>query len=128
MWVGDRECCIGHHYLLARTAQWARLWYLQLRKPKINWDALCNLVPFVKFQKRKKQPWRSVTFSKVAKSNTPPWVIFTFLKFFKWCQIVQRINFYCHITQRFTSKELEICTLGAMPNQYHRSPIILCPD
>ena len=29
-------------------------------------DALCDLVPFVKFQKHEKHPWRSVTFSKVA--------------------------------------------------------------
>ena len=35
------------------------------------------------FKKREKHPWRSVTFSKVeacnfTKSNTPPWVFFTF--------------------------------------------------
>ena len=29
-------------------------------------DALRDLVPFVKFKKREKRPWRSVTFSKVA--------------------------------------------------------------
>ena len=29
-------------------------------------DALRNLVPFVQFKKRKKHPWRSVNFSKVA--------------------------------------------------------------
>ena len=40
---------------------------------------LHNLVRFVQFKKRGKQPWRSVTFSKVAKSNTPPWVFFTLL-------------------------------------------------
>ena len=28
--------------------------------------ALCNLVPFVQFKEREKQPWRSVNFSKVA--------------------------------------------------------------
>ena len=52
-------------------------------------DALCDLVPFVQFKKREKHPWRSVNFSKVAglklkacnftKSDTPPWVFFTFL-------------------------------------------------
>ena len=26
------------------------------------------------------------------KSNTPPWVFFTFLKLYKWYQIVQRIT------------------------------------
>ena len=25
------------------------------------------------------------------KSNTPPWVFFTFLKLYKWCQIAQSI-------------------------------------
>ena len=29
-------------------------------------DALRDLVPFVQFKKRKKHPWRSDTFSKVA--------------------------------------------------------------
>ena len=29
-------------------------------------DALRDLVPFVQFKKRKKHPWRSVNFSKVA--------------------------------------------------------------
>ena len=29
-------------------------------------DVLCDLVPFVQFKKREKDPWRSVTFSKVA--------------------------------------------------------------
>ena len=27
---------------------------------------LCDMVPFAQFKKRKKHPWRSVTFSKVA--------------------------------------------------------------
>ena len=45
-------------------------------------DALCNyLIPFVQFKTCEKHPWRSVTFSKAAtKSNSPPWVFFTFLK------------------------------------------------
>ena len=29
-------------------------------------DALCDLVTFLKFKKREKDPWRSVTFSKFA--------------------------------------------------------------
>ena len=33
----------------------------------------------MQFKKREKHPWKNVTFSKVAKSNTPPWVFFTFL-------------------------------------------------
>ena len=42
-----------------------------------------------------KQPWRSVTFSKVVgftKSNTP-WVFFTFFKLYEWYQIVQYITY-----------------------------------
>ena len=35
-------------------------------------DALRDLVPFVKFRKREKYPWRSVNFS--TKINTPQWV------------------------------------------------------
>ena len=29
-------------------------------------DALRDMVPFVKFKKREKHPWKSATFSKVA--------------------------------------------------------------
>ena len=35
-------------------------------------DALRDSVRFVLFEKREKHPWRSVTFSKVTKSDTPP--------------------------------------------------------
>ena len=54
-----------------------------------TWYHLYNL------KTREKLPWRNVTFSKVAgftKSNTPPWVFFTFFKLFKWYQIAQRIT------------------------------------
>ena len=44
-------------------------------------DALRDLVPFVLFKKRGNDQWRSVTFS--TKSNTPPWVFFTFFKLYK---------------------------------------------
>ena len=33
-----------------------------------------DLVPFAKFKKREKHPWRCVTFSKI---ETPSWVFFT---------------------------------------------------
>ena len=53
-------------------------------------DALRDLVSFVQFKKRKKHPWRSVTFSKVVtfsnftkSNNTPPWVFYTFFKLYK---------------------------------------------
>ena len=59
-------------------------------------DALLDLVPFVQFKKREKHSWRNVTFNKVAglltKSNTPPWMLFTFLELYKWYQIAQRIS------------------------------------
>ena len=45
-----------------------------------QWGALRDLVPFVQFKKREKHPCRSVNFSK---TNTPPWVFFTFLKLYK---------------------------------------------
>ena len=50
--------------------------------------ALRDLVPFVQFEKREKHPCRSVT-----KINTPPWVLSTFLKLYKWYQIAQRITY-----------------------------------
>ena len=55
---------------------------------------LRNLVPYVQFKKREKQPRRCVTFSstkvtKSNKSNTLPWVFSTFLILHKWYQIAQ---------------------------------------
>ena len=38
-------------------------------------DALRNLVPFVQFKKRKKRPWRSVNFSKVAGFSNAPQIL-----------------------------------------------------
>ena len=48
-------------------------------------DALRDLVPFVQIKKREKHPWRSGIFGeasacKFTKSNSPPWVFFTFLE------------------------------------------------
>ena len=46
-------------------------------------DAFRDLIPFVQFEKREKDPWRSVTFYKVAgclqfsKSNTPSCFFFS---------------------------------------------------
>ena len=37
---------------------------------KIKCDILRDLVPFAQFKKREKHPWRSVTFNKVAGSET----------------------------------------------------------
>ena len=33
---------------------------------RLSTDALRDLVPFIKFKKREKRPWRNVTFSKAA--------------------------------------------------------------
>ena len=56
-------------------------------------DALRNLVPFVQFKKREKHPWRSVILAcNFTKSNTPPWVFFTFFILCKCYQIAQRIT------------------------------------
>ena len=63
-------------------------------------DALRDLVLLVQFKKREEHLWRSVNFSKVAglsldvtKINTPPRVLFTFFKLYKWCQIAQRTTY-----------------------------------
>ena len=72
----------------------------------ITRDALRDFVSFVQFLKSKKHPWRSVTLVKLqtfslqlcgllacnfTKSNTPPWVFFTFFKLYKWYQNAQNI-------------------------------------
>ena len=55
--------------------------------------ALRDLIPFVQFKKHEKHPWRSVTNGcRFTKSNTSPWVFFTFFKFYKWYHIAQRIT------------------------------------
>ena len=76
-----------------------------------------DLVPFVKFKKREKHPRRTVLLVKLqgsackfTKSNTPPWVFFTFFKLYKWYQIVQRITFtyyfLCFVPIRCTDPEI----------------------
>ena len=47
------------------------------------WNAVPDLVPFVRFKKREKHKWRCFTFTW---SNSPPWVIFTFLHL----QVIQK--------------------------------------
>ena len=67
----------------------------------INWkkvsficNALRDLLSSVQFLKRKKHPWKNVTFSKVAGfSIIPSWVVSTFLKLYKWYQIAQSISY-----------------------------------
>ena len=55
-------------------------------------DALRDLVPFVQFKKREKHGGvlllvKLQAFCNFTKSNTPPWVFFTFFKLYKWYQI-----------------------------------------
>ena len=65
----------------------------------LKYQMLCAICyNFVLFKKREKHPWKSVTFSKLqtetcnfTKSNTPPWMFFTFIKLYKWYHIAQRI-------------------------------------
>ena len=67
---------------------------------KLRCDALRDFVPFAQFKKRKKYPWRSVTFGEdksllacnFIKSNTRLWVFFMFFKLYKWYQITQNIT------------------------------------
>ena len=68
------------------------------------WEILRDLVPFDKFKKREKHPWRSATFSNFTKGNTLAWVFF---KFYMCNQFPQRITYksltYINISyMRFT--------------------------
>ena len=69
--------------------------------------ALLDLVPCGQFHKRERYPWRSVEACNFTKSNTPPWMFFTFFKLYECYQIAQRItyenypqlNFCCYLLQ-----------------------------
>ena len=61
-------------------------------------DVLRDLVPFVQFKKRENTQGGALLLVKLhaevcnfTKSNTPPWLFFTFLKLYKWYQIAQYI-------------------------------------
>ena len=72
----------------------------------------------------KKYPWRSVTLSKVAtKSNTHPWVFFTFFKLYKWYQIAQSITVvrkYNRNKQHTTQQNILSVFLLVIPRACHR--------
>ena len=68
-------------------------------KVAVTWDMLRDLVSFVPFTQRKKQPWRSVTFSKV--TDFSPQLcqkehsylgVFHVFKLYKWYQIARSIT------------------------------------
>ena len=69
-------------------------------------DALRDLIAFVQFGKREKHPWRSVTLN--TKSNTPPWVFFSFFKLYKWYQIVQRTIYQPFLNGREQFRKAEV--------------------
>ena len=78
-----------------------------------SWYPSRDLVRFAQCKKRTKYSWRSVTFSKVtvfcfSKSNTSPWVFFTFFKLYKLYQIGQNITYR---NQLIVNKSCEISTL-----------------
>ena len=60
----------------------------------IKCDALPDLVSFAQIKKVKNIHGGVLLLvsCNFTKSNTPPWVFFTFFKLRKWCQIVQRIT------------------------------------
>ena len=78
----------------------------------IKCDVLRNLVQFLRFKKREKHAWRSVTFGK---SNTPSWMFFTFFKLYKWYQIPQRIANVCvtgYVYCWYTINQHLVCLLS----------------
>ena len=54
-------------------------------------DILRDLVPFVQFKIRENAHGGMILL--VTKSNTSPWVFFTFLKLYKWYQIAQSVSY-----------------------------------
>ena len=63
-----------------RCAIWYYLWKLKSVK-----NTHGGLLILVKLQ---------VEACNFTKTNTPPWVFFTFSKLYKWCQTAQRITFF----------------------------------
>ena len=69
--------------------------------PSRKWiicDALLDLISFEQIKKREKHSWRSVQIRRLkacnlTKSNTSPWVFFTFFKLYKWYQIGQNTTY-----------------------------------
>ena len=89
-----------------------------------RWDTSRNSIPFERFKKRKKYPWRSATSSNFTNSITLPWVFFTFFKLYKWYKIAQRITdirrHYDHVS--LGKRELNEFWKTLKPN------VLLLPD
>ena len=77
--------------LLLKTVKQQMTWRYYLLS---NFYRILQL-PFVRFKKLVKHGWKCVTFSNFTKSNTPPWVFFTFYKSYKWHQIAQSNTYFC---------------------------------
>ena len=72
-------CDLPKNFIEAATKESLRIYQ---RKPKHRiCGALRDLVSFVQFKKRE-----ACNFTK---SNTPPWVFFTFFKLYEWYQIAK---------------------------------------
>ena len=63
------------------------------------WNALHDFLPFAQINKRENTHGWVLLLVKLqaeacnfTKSETPPWIFFTFLKLYKWNQIAQRIT------------------------------------
>ena len=56
-----------------------------------TYDALRDLIPFVQFKKRKKHPWRSVTFQPATLLKTI--LLHGRFKLYKWYQIAQHTTY-----------------------------------
>ena len=118
---------------------------------RLTCGALHDLVPFVQFEKREKHPWRSATSIKVAgnftKSNTPPWVFFTFFKLYKWNQIAQNITddffsmahhalrlcpsiwlFFTFLVKFCVHWLLDTSVLRFAPSPYYRRGVLVRPE
>ena len=72
-------------------------------------DALRDLVLFVQFRKRGKNPYRKTP--NFTESTTPPWVFFMFVKLYKWCQILQRIRYLFEKQRQKTASKIDAPTL-----------------
>ena len=56
-------------------------------------DVLCDLVPIAQYKKRENNHRGVIPLVKFTKSNTPPWVFFTFCKLNKWYKIAQSVSY-----------------------------------
>ena len=84
------------YFLKTKEIIWFSVVFRVHIKRPVAWNRLnvmlCAVWCYLYIRKREKHPWRDVTFSKVTKSNTTPLTFSTFLKLYKWYQIVQSVS------------------------------------